>query len=153
MSHKILLVKDGTILRDMLREYLTDQGYSVTAFETAEEALEAYKVGKYDAIVTDYNLPGLSGIDFIKEVRKHDQSIGVVVSSLEMKEIIENQSDGLSIWEIVTDFSELSLLKKAVEEACEYSNITPEDHQQISEALASEIVHWKRMVKTMSSLL
>jgi CheY-like chemotaxis protein len=151
VGHKILLVKDDTILRDLISEYLTDQGYRVTYFVSAEEALKKYVPEEYDAIVTDYNLPGLTGIEFIKEIRKRDQKIGVVVSSLEMKEIIENQSDGLSIWEIVTDFSELSLLKKSVEEACEYSNMSPEAEKQISDGFASEIVHWKHIAKTMGS--
>jgi CheY-like chemotaxis protein len=152
VGQKILLVKDDTILCDMIREYLTDQGYHVVSCGTAEEALKNYVVGQYDAIVTDYHLPGLSGIDFIKEIRKLDQKIGIVVSSLEMKELIENQSDGLSIWEIVTDFSELSVLKKSVVEACEYSDISPETHEQIADAFASEIVHWKRMARAMNSL-
>jgi two-component system, chemotaxis family, sensor kinase CheA len=67
----VLLVDDSTFFRNMLGPVLRSAGYSVTACEDAQEALELLEEGRrFDAIVSDIEMPGLSGYEFTTQVRK-----------------------------------------------------------------------------------
>lgn len=67
----IMLVDDsGTILLSM-STILTKAGYATAQASSAEEGLEKFRAGlKPDLLITDLNMPGMNGIEFIKEVRK-----------------------------------------------------------------------------------
>ncbi|MCB0318186.1 MAG: sigma-54-dependent Fis family transcriptional regulator [Bdellovibrionales bacterium] len=68
---RILIVEDADSLRDVLQVVLKHQGNIVDAFPTAEEALEVIRQGKdYDCIISDFKLPKMNGIDFLREFRK-----------------------------------------------------------------------------------
>ncbi len=67
----VLLVDDSTFFRNMLGPVLRSAGYSVTTCEDAQEALELLEDGRrFDAIVSDIEMPGLSGYEFTTQVRK-----------------------------------------------------------------------------------
>ncbi|MBO6676529.1 MAG: hybrid sensor histidine kinase/response regulator [Rhizobiales bacterium] len=67
----VLLVDDSTFFRNMLGPVLRSAGYSVTTCEDAQEALELLEEGRqFDAIVSDIEMPGLSGYEFTTQVRK-----------------------------------------------------------------------------------
>jgi two-component system chemotaxis sensor kinase CheA len=70
-NFEVLLVDDSTFFRNMLGPVLRSAGYSVTTCEHAQEALELLEDGRrFDAIVSDIEMPGLSGYEFTTEVRK-----------------------------------------------------------------------------------
>lgn len=67
----VLLVDDSSFFRNMLAPVLRSAGYSVTACSDANEALELLDDGRhFDAIVSDIEMPGLSGYEFTAQVRK-----------------------------------------------------------------------------------
>jgi len=67
----VLYVDDERDLLDLGRIFLEKSGeFSVTSSTSAEEALELPEVRSYDAIVSDYQMPGMDGIAFLKEVRE-----------------------------------------------------------------------------------
>lgn len=73
MSLKYLIVEDSTKFREGVCEYfeLKSQGQiSIDQASTGKEGLELIKVNKYDLIILDIMLPGISGYDLCKEVRK-----------------------------------------------------------------------------------
>ena len=69
-SFRILIVDDNKELREILGEYLKDEGDPVHGAGNGREALERYVKSPYDLIITDLNMPELTGIDLIKEVNK-----------------------------------------------------------------------------------
>lgn len=69
-SGRVLLVDDEDALRHAYQRVLEADGFGVTGFSNAEEALRSLDVAAPDAIVCDINLPGLSGTDLLHEVRK-----------------------------------------------------------------------------------
>ncbi len=70
-SFDVLLVDDSTFFRNMLGPVLRSAGYTVTSCSDANEALELLEDGRqFDAIVSDIEMPGLSGYEFTSEVRK-----------------------------------------------------------------------------------
>ncbi len=66
---KLLLVEDDADFLDRLEEYLKSQRYTVDSAATGDAGLERLKFFQYDVIVLDWNLPGLSGVDLLKEFR------------------------------------------------------------------------------------
>ena len=76
---KILVVDDEPTILRLLREALTQWGYQVTTASNAREALDALRTEMYDAAITDIRMPDTSGLDLLKEIKKHDDSIEVVI--------------------------------------------------------------------------
>jgi two-component system response regulator HydG len=64
---KTLLVDDDELIRDSLKIAFTAKGCSMRVAETAEEGLEAVEEEQFDIIISDYRLPGMNGLDFIKQ--------------------------------------------------------------------------------------
>lgn len=70
MAERLLIVEDEATLRDSLKRVFIRDGYETDSSGTAEEALEILEEGAYDLILTDILLPGMNGIEFLKEVKK-----------------------------------------------------------------------------------
>lgn len=67
----ILCVDDSSTVLLSLSAILTKAGYGVEKANNAEEGMSKLKAGtKPDLIITDLNMPGMNGIDFIKQVRQ-----------------------------------------------------------------------------------
>lgn len=81
---KILIVDDEKYIRigisAVLTNYFHDK-YQIELAKNGKEALELIEKIKFDMIITDINMPFINGIDLIKELRKTDESIGIVVIS------------------------------------------------------------------------
>lgn len=76
---RVLLVDDEPDQVALLRAMLTPVGLDVSTAESAEQALTALRRTPVDVVVTDIHLPGASGIDLIRELRKSDGMPAVVI--------------------------------------------------------------------------
>src|SRR6266436_870343 len=76
---KILVVDDEPSILKLLKEALTQWGYHVGCVGTGAEALEAIRTELYDAAITDIRMPEMSGLDLLREIKRHDESIEVIV--------------------------------------------------------------------------
>lgn len=68
---KILLVDDDRELIDMLTEYLVSEGLDCQSRLEGQAAIDAMENTRYDAVVLDIMMPGLSGLDVLRRVRQH----------------------------------------------------------------------------------
>ncbi len=67
---KILVVDDFSTMRRIIKNLLRDLGFTNT--EEADDgntALPMLKTGKFDFLVTDWNMPGMTGLDLLKTIR------------------------------------------------------------------------------------
>jgi DNA-binding NtrC family response regulator len=76
---KVLIVDDEHSILLLLQEALTKWGYQVAGASTGAEALEAVRSGLFDAAIMDVRMPDMSGIDLLRAVKAHDDSIEVVI--------------------------------------------------------------------------
>src|SRR5215470_2528556 len=76
---KILVVDDEPSILRLLQEALSQWGYQVTCASTVEEALVALGTELFDAALTDVRMPDMSGLDLLREIKKQDESIEVIV--------------------------------------------------------------------------
>jgi two-component system KDP operon response regulator KdpE len=69
-SATILIVDDEPQIRRVMRTTLTSQGYAVVEAKSGEEALEKLRAERADLILLDVNMPGISGLDTCRAIRR-----------------------------------------------------------------------------------
>ena len=93
-KNHILIVDDDNRIRDLLKDYLTENNYIVSTAENADRAKERLKYLKFDIIILDVMMPGQNGYDLTKEIKKQ---IKIPVILLTAKGEVENRIKGLEI--------------------------------------------------------
>jgi len=78
---EILLVEDSPEVSLITVEYLQELGHQAVAVADAELALEEVSRRRFDAVMTDVSLPGMSGIELAKELVKSYPNLPVVIAS------------------------------------------------------------------------
>ncbi|MCM3690142.1 response regulator transcription factor [Neobacillus niacini] len=91
----ILVVEDEVKIARVLELELEYEGYSVTKVMDGLEALEKYRTGSWDLILLDVMLPGLSGIELLRRIRKNDLLTPVIL--LTAKSSVEDKVSGLDL--------------------------------------------------------
>ncbi|MFC7301814.1 response regulator [Cognatiluteimonas weifangensis] len=69
MSARLLIVDDSTSMRQMVSFALTSGGYAVEQAEDGQAALDIAREQRFDAVVTDVNMPRMDGIELIRQLR------------------------------------------------------------------------------------
>ena len=88
---KILLIDDDEWVRDSLTLFFESEGCHLTALETAETGLKALEKQDYDIIITDYKLPGMDGLDFLKRVQDtKSKAIKILITAYGSEEVVAN---------------------------------------------------------------
>ena len=78
-SASILIVDDEEIIRNLLVEHLTDEGFEVTAVPSGEEALNVFRENQDLLVITDIRMGGMSGIELLEKIKKIDQEALVII--------------------------------------------------------------------------
>ena len=87
---KILLVDDDEWIRDSLSLFFEAEGCNLLTFETAEEAIETIKQQAYDIVISDYKLPGMDGLEFLRRVKeKQPNAFEILITAYANREICE----------------------------------------------------------------
>ena len=83
MKNRILVIEDVPEMAQLVSMYMINAGFECDSFETAEAALEKLQEGYLpDLILLDLNLPGMSGLDFLKKFREnYKATIPVIIVS------------------------------------------------------------------------
>jgi len=77
-SGRILIVDDEPQIRRALRAALVGQGYEVHDARTGEEALESVRKTRFDVVLLDLGMPGMSGLDTCRAIRTNS-SLAIIV--------------------------------------------------------------------------
>jgi len=78
-STKIFIVDDELVMRKSLSGWLERDGYEVDTAESGEEAIEKLKETRFDVLLVDIKMEGISGLDVLKHVRENDPDVAVVM--------------------------------------------------------------------------
>ena len=90
----ILIVDDDNRIRDLLKDYLSENNYIVSTAENANQARERLKYFKFDIIILDVMMPGQNGYELTKEIKKQ---MKVPIMLLTAKGEVENRIKGLEL--------------------------------------------------------
>ena len=69
-KNHILVVDDDDRIRNLLKDYLSENNYIVSTAKNAEEAKKRLKYLKFDTIILDVMMPGQNGYELTKEIKK-----------------------------------------------------------------------------------
>jgi two-component system chemotaxis response regulator CheY len=113
---KILVVDDFSTMRRIIKNLLRDLGFNNTAeADDGLTALPMLQSGNFDLLVTDWNMPGMQGIDLLKAVRADPKlsTMPVLMVTAEQKkeQIIEAAQAGVNGY-IVKPFTAATLKEK-----------------------------------------
>jgi two-component system KDP operon response regulator KdpE len=70
---RILVVDDDPQIRRVMRVTLTGQGYEVDDAKSGDAALEKLREHRFDLVLLDMNLPGMTGVETCREIRSHSE--------------------------------------------------------------------------------
>ena len=90
----ILIVDDDDRIRNLLKDFLSENNYIVSSAEHADEAKEKLQYLKFDIIILDVMMPGQNGYELTKEIKKEFQ---IPIILLTAKGEVENRIKGLEI--------------------------------------------------------
>jgi two-component system OmpR family response regulator len=79
--HRILLVDDDPDIRSLNADVLVRAGYHVDTAENGVAGWKALQANRYDALITDNTMPGVTGLDLIKQLRSADMTLSVILAS------------------------------------------------------------------------
>jgi DNA-binding NtrC family response regulator len=87
---KVLIVEDEAVVRESLRDWLTDDGYDVDVAGDGEEALSKIKEEGFGVIILDLRLPGIDGLKVFEEAREYrPETKGVIITAYPSQETLE----------------------------------------------------------------
>lgn len=113
---KILIVDDFSTMRRIIKNLLRDLGFTNT--QEADDGLTALpmlKSGDFDFLVTDWNMPGMTGIELLKEVRADEKLANLptlmVTAEAKKDQIVEAAQAGVNGY-VVKPFTAQALKEK-----------------------------------------
>lgn len=79
-AYTVLIVDDDIFVREMIADILQSAGYRTEVVSSGNEALQRVSSGSlFDLIVSDMNMPGMNGLELLKEIRKSDTVVPVII--------------------------------------------------------------------------
>ena len=113
-GHHILYLDDDESLVFLVTRLLERRGFRISGFIDQQKALDALSADPtgFDLVVTDYNMPRMSGLDVARAVRSIRPDLAVAVASGFIDETLRAQAEGAGVRELI-------FKANAVEELCE----------------------------------
>lgn len=113
---KILIVDDFSTMRRIIKNLLRDLGFNNTnEADDGTSALPMLHAGNFDFLVTDWNMPGMQGIDLLKAVRADAKlaklPVLMVTAESKREQIVEAAQAGVSGY-VVKPFTAITLKEK-----------------------------------------
>ncbi len=110
----VMYIDDEAPMVFLVKRMLQKRGYTVSGYERPEEALAALRAAPegYDVVVSDFNMPQLSGLDVAREVRDLNPALPMVVTSGYLTEELRARSGALGVRHLIYK-------PNTVEELCE----------------------------------
>jgi len=98
---KILVVDDFQTMRRIIRNYLRQLGFNnVEEAEDGDVALEKLNDGQFDFVITDWNMPKMTGIDLLKKIRTENNfkniPVLIITAEAEKENVVQAAQAGVN---------------------------------------------------------
>ena len=86
---RILIVDDEPMLLNVERQILEKKfGFAIETAQSGDEALEKLRSGSYDAIISDFAMPGMNGLELLRRIREWDKDIPYILFTVKERDEI-----------------------------------------------------------------
>jgi len=99
---KILLIDDDEWIRDAMTLFFEAEGCQIMALETAEEALVEIHRQNYGIVICDYKLPGIDGLQLLKEVQKAKPGIKMILITAYKTDALVSEAKQMGIHDFIS---------------------------------------------------
>ncbi len=89
MSKRVLVIDDEEAVRASFILALGDAGFEVDTAESGEKGLQMKKDAEYDLIFLDLKMPGMNGVETLRQIRKTDKKVPIYIFTAFHKEFFE----------------------------------------------------------------
>jgi DNA-binding NtrC family response regulator len=126
MQERILIVDDEPFNLDLLAQELREMGYAVERALNGPEALARVESFRPDLVLLDYMMPGMSGLDVLRELRKGESDIPVVMITAHGSIDVAVQAMKLGALDFITKPFEPDHIALVVRKSLEHGRLTRE---------------------------
>lgn len=118
-GERVLYIDDDEVMLLMVEHLLLKLGYSATCLANPHAALAAVRArpGDFDMVVTDFNMPQMSGLDLARALRDIDAQLPVVISSGYIAEQLRNDAEAAGVVALMREENTLDDLAAMVQRA------------------------------------
>jgi len=143
----LLLVDDETSVHQALRRVFRSEPYEIRTAETAMDGLKVFDTGvPIRAVISDYRMPGMNGVDFLKEVfARSPETLRIVLSGFADRPILLDAVQSGRIYRYLPKPWDDELLKATVRKGIEHTAPAWEKREQI-QTLLTEKSHLQQRV-------
>jgi len=127
MPEKVLVIDDDEIVREVLIEHLKNDGYEVVGCSNGYKGLELFKNDRFDLVILDLLMPGINGIEVLKEIKRYSpHSIVILITAFGS---IENAVEAMraGAFDYITKPFNLSDVSFAVKRGIDVSKLEKEN--------------------------
>jgi two-component system chemotaxis response regulator CheY len=120
MSTRCLVADDSSTMRKIILRSLNAVGVTeITEAGDGEEAIKAFSEGTFDLVLTDWNMPGKSGLEVIQAIRAVNTKVPIlmVTTEAEKSRVLEAIQAGVSDY-LVKPFTADTLREKLAKHGC-----------------------------------
>jgi len=111
---KILIVDDDPAVSNFLERFLTKKSYQVSTAKNGAEAIEITKKESPQLILLDIRLPEINGIEVLKEIKKINPAIGVIMITAVQEEEIAQEAMKLGADDYICKPFDLEYLENSI---------------------------------------
>ncbi|MBI5305801.1 MAG: response regulator [Chloroflexi bacterium] len=116
---RVLLVEDEATVAFLMKESLTDLGldYHIETAASGEEALAKIETGRWDVVVTDLRMPGITGLELIRQLKDKSPDTRTVLMTAYGSEQVQQAAQRLNVYNYLTKPFPLIELRRVIQDA------------------------------------
>ncbi len=101
MISSILVVDDDSEVLYVARSFLSEVGVEVQCAENATQALEKIRANSFSVMITDYNMPGMNGLDLAVKARELAPQMRIIMATGSPTPELHDQATGAGIAKVI----------------------------------------------------
>ena len=124
MRKRVLVAEDDANVAFLIKDGLTDLGadFDIETVSSGEQALEKINQGKWDLVITDHRMPGITGLELIEALKERVPATLSILMTAYGSEDVELAAQRLNVYHYMTKPFPLVDLKRVIEQALAYKN-------------------------------
>jgi DNA-binding NtrC family response regulator len=125
---RVLVVDDHASAREAVADVLRQAQYDVDACASAIEALAKLAAGKFDVVVTDLQMPGMNGLEFIREIDRRRLGVQVLMITAHASVSSAVEAMRLGAFDYIEKPFDVVALERSVAQACDRCKLSEQEH-------------------------